>query len=195
MFSRRPYSRGSSRRRTSISHQHQTPAEVEAPGRYGLPRGNGGLYIPWPRPYSQLSHVSQVYGALSEYQGTGQRHKITFTEGAFEDTYRNHMRTLSDTRASAPVALRRVLHSLFNLVTQIAFFAARTDADICRIFLVKALPWRPALAAHPSSSTLSRSRSPTRPVSLSFARHPLLYALISRARCSVLILLWHIFRI
>ncbi|KAJ7744717.1 hypothetical protein B0H14DRAFT_3606912 [Mycena olivaceomarginata] len=38
-------------------------------------------------------------------------------EGAYEDTYQNHMNTLADTRDYAPVALHKVLHRLFNQVT------------------------------------------------------------------------------
>ncbi|KAJ6573313.1 hypothetical protein B0H10DRAFT_1964088 [Mycena sp. CBHHK59/15] len=61
--------------------------------------------------------ATAVYGALVEYRATGNHQKIPFTKGAYEDTYQNHMKTLSDTRASAPVALHKVLHALFNLVT------------------------------------------------------------------------------
>ncbi|KAJ6525371.1 hypothetical protein B0H19DRAFT_1276167 [Mycena capillaripes] len=59
--------------------------------------------------------ATAVYGALVEYRSTGTLQNIPFTEGAYEDVYRNHMRTLSDTRASAQVALHRVLHKLYNL--------------------------------------------------------------------------------
>ncbi|KAJ6549963.1 hypothetical protein B0H19DRAFT_850672, partial [Mycena capillaripes] len=58
--------------------------------------------------------ATAVYGALVEYRATGILQNIPFTEGAYEDIYRNHMRTLSDTRAAAPVALHRVLHKLYN---------------------------------------------------------------------------------
>ncbi|KAF8144741.1 hypothetical protein K438DRAFT_1873215 [Mycena galopus ATCC 62051] len=62
--------------------------------------------------------ATAVYGALVEYHATGILQNIPFTEGAYEDIYRNHMRTLSDTRAAAPIALHRVLHKLYNLVTE-----------------------------------------------------------------------------
>ncbi|KAJ7183756.1 hypothetical protein C8R46DRAFT_1186672 [Mycena filopes] len=62
--------------------------------------------------------ATAVYGALVQYRATGILQNIPFTEGAYEDIYRNHMRTLSDTRAAAPVALHRVLHKLYNLVTE-----------------------------------------------------------------------------
>ncbi|KAJ7846003.1 hypothetical protein B0H13DRAFT_2363317 [Mycena leptocephala] len=55
--------------------------------------------------------------AATAYRTTGERQTIAFTEGAYEDTYRNHMKTLSDTRDAAPVALHKVLHGLFNEVT------------------------------------------------------------------------------
>ncbi|KAJ6605727.1 hypothetical protein B0H10DRAFT_603934 [Mycena sp. CBHHK59/15] len=58
-----------------------------------------------------------LYATLLEYRLTGERQTINFTEGAYEETYRNHMKTLADTRAAAPVALHKVLHSLFNVVT------------------------------------------------------------------------------
>ncbi|KAF7372386.1 hypothetical protein MVEN_00099000 [Mycena venus] len=61
--------------------------------------------------------ATAVYGALVEYRATGTQQNIPFTEGAYEDIYRNHMRTLADTRAAAPNALHRVLHTLYNLVT------------------------------------------------------------------------------
>ncbi|KAJ7120568.1 hypothetical protein C8R43DRAFT_1136736 [Mycena crocata] len=61
--------------------------------------------------------ATALYAALLEYRTTGEHQTIAFTEGAYEDTYRNHMNTLSQTRASAPVALHKVLHGLFNEVT------------------------------------------------------------------------------
>jgi hypothetical protein len=63
-----------------------------------------------------------LYAALQEYRTTGERQVIAFTEGAYEDTYRNHMKTLADTRDAAPIALHKVLHGLFNDVTFVAFF-------------------------------------------------------------------------
>ncbi|KAJ7643459.1 hypothetical protein DFH06DRAFT_1333704 [Mycena polygramma] len=62
--------------------------------------------------------ATALYGSLVEYRATGKRQHIPFTEGAYEDVYRNHMKTLSDTRASAPTALRRVMHDLYTLVTE-----------------------------------------------------------------------------
>jgi hypothetical protein len=58
-----------------------------------------------------------VYASLVEYRATGERQNIPFTEGAYEDTYENHMKTLADTRDYAPVALHKVLHGLFTQVT------------------------------------------------------------------------------
>ncbi|KAJ7182039.1 hypothetical protein C8R46DRAFT_1068993 [Mycena filopes] len=58
-----------------------------------------------------------VYASLLEYRATGARQTIAFTEGAYEDTYQNHMKTLADTRDYAPVALHKVLHELFSQVT------------------------------------------------------------------------------
>ncbi|KAJ6559036.1 hypothetical protein B0H10DRAFT_2240555 [Mycena sp. CBHHK59/15] len=78
-----------------------------------------------------------VYGALVEYRATGNHQKIPFTEGAYEDTYRNHMKTLSDTRASAPVALHKVLHALFNLVTDTTAVQATVGSSSVLINLVE----------------------------------------------------------
>jgi hypothetical protein len=64
-----------------------------------------------------LAQVLQLYASLVEYRLTGERQTINFTEGAYEDTYRNHMKTLSDTRAAAPNALHKILHSLYLQVT------------------------------------------------------------------------------
>ncbi|KAJ7509402.1 hypothetical protein B0H11DRAFT_2427833 [Mycena galericulata] len=61
--------------------------------------------------------ATAVYAALLEYRTTGERQTVAFTEGAYEDTYRNHMKTLSDTRDAAPIALHKVLHTLYNDVT------------------------------------------------------------------------------
>jgi len=43
------------------------------------------------------------------------RQKIPLTASAYEDVYRNHMHTLSDTRTFSPKALHLVLHRLCNL--------------------------------------------------------------------------------
>ncbi|KAJ7302214.1 hypothetical protein DFH08DRAFT_826835 [Mycena albidolilacea] len=58
-----------------------------------------------------------IYAALVEYRLTGEHQNINFTEAAYEDTYRNHIKTLADTRTYAPVALHKVLHALYNDVT------------------------------------------------------------------------------
>ncbi|KAJ7737508.1 hypothetical protein B0H16DRAFT_1466150 [Mycena metata] len=60
--------------------------------------------------------ATTVYASLVEYRATGEHQNIPFTEGAYEDTYKNHMKTLADTRDYAPVALHQVLHGLFNQV-------------------------------------------------------------------------------
>jgi hypothetical protein len=65
------------------------------------------------------SDLVQLYASLMEYRATGERQTIAFTEGAYEDTYRNHMKTLADTRDYAPNALHNVLHRLFNFVTSV----------------------------------------------------------------------------
>ncbi|KAJ7795770.1 hypothetical protein B0H14DRAFT_2620654 [Mycena olivaceomarginata] len=61
--------------------------------------------------------ATAVYASLVEYRATGERQSIPFTEGAYEDTYENHMKTLADTRDYAPIALHKVLHGLFTQVT------------------------------------------------------------------------------
>ncbi|KAJ6598607.1 hypothetical protein B0H10DRAFT_732661 [Mycena sp. CBHHK59/15] len=61
--------------------------------------------------------ATALYASLMEYRATGERQTIAFTEGAYEDTYRNHMKTLTDTRDYARIALHKVLHGLFNEVT------------------------------------------------------------------------------
>ncbi|KAJ7730706.1 hypothetical protein DFH07DRAFT_703844, partial [Mycena maculata] len=63
--------------------------------------------------------ATAVYASLLEYRATGERQTIAFTEGAYEDTYRNHMKILSDTRDAAPIALHKVLHGLYNAVTSV----------------------------------------------------------------------------
>ncbi|KAJ6549719.1 hypothetical protein B0H19DRAFT_1264634 [Mycena capillaripes] len=62
--------------------------------------------------------ATALYAALVEYRLTGEHQSINFTEAAYEDTYRNHMKTLADTRTYAPNALHKVLHSLFNSVIE-----------------------------------------------------------------------------
>ncbi|KAJ7347281.1 hypothetical protein DFH08DRAFT_809039 [Mycena albidolilacea] len=57
--------------------------------------------------------ITAVYATLVEYCTTGERQAINFTEAAYEDTYRNHMKTLADTRGYAPNALHQVLHRLY----------------------------------------------------------------------------------
>ncbi|KAJ7250925.1 hypothetical protein C8J57DRAFT_1353887 [Mycena rebaudengoi] len=72
-----------------------------------------------PDPMVALAGTA-IYATLMEYRATGERQTIAFTEGAYEDTYRNHMKTLSDTRLAAPVALHKVLHGLFTAVTLVS---------------------------------------------------------------------------
>ncbi|KAJ6548928.1 hypothetical protein B0H19DRAFT_1265712 [Mycena capillaripes] len=56
-------------------------------------------------PDSMVSLVATaLYASLMEYRATGERLTIAFTEGAYEDIYRNHMKTLADTRDWAPNA-------------------------------------------------------------------------------------------
>ncbi|KAJ6491546.1 hypothetical protein DFH09DRAFT_1338427, partial [Mycena vulgaris] len=62
--------------------------------------------------------ATAIYAALVEYCLTGEQQSINFTEGAYEDTYRNHMKTLSDTRAMAAVPIHQLLHRLYNEVTE-----------------------------------------------------------------------------
>jgi hypothetical protein len=78
----------------------------------------------------RVANFFQVYGALVEYRATGILQNIPFTEGAYEDIYRNHMRTLIDTRATAPVALHHVLHRLYILVTY-CFTLPRLSPYLC----------------------------------------------------------------
>ncbi|KAJ7736002.1 hypothetical protein B0H14DRAFT_2639067 [Mycena olivaceomarginata] len=60
-----------------------------------------------------MTWYSQVYATLVEYRTTGERQPINFTKAAYKDTYRNHMKSLADTRVYAPKALGRVLHRLY----------------------------------------------------------------------------------
>ncbi|KAJ7466391.1 hypothetical protein FB451DRAFT_412753 [Mycena latifolia] len=57
--------------------------------------------------------ATAVYAALLELRMTGQRQNIPFTEDAYEDTYRNHMETLSQVRGTAPTAMHKLMHELF----------------------------------------------------------------------------------
>lgn len=59
----------------------------------------------------------QVYASLVEYRMTGRRQNIPFTEDAYEDTYRNHIATLEQTRKNARKGMHRILHELFTEVT------------------------------------------------------------------------------
>ncbi|KAJ6580142.1 hypothetical protein DFH09DRAFT_1146621 [Mycena vulgaris] len=61
--------------------------------------------------------ATAVYASLLELRMTGERQPMAFTEDAFEDIYRVHIKTLEDTRASAPLPMHRVLHGLFKDVT------------------------------------------------------------------------------
>ncbi|KAJ6566595.1 hypothetical protein B0H19DRAFT_1066886 [Mycena capillaripes] len=61
--------------------------------------------------------ATAVYASLLELRMTGERQPMAFTENAFEDIYRIHMKTLEDTRSNAKNALHKVLHKLFTDVT------------------------------------------------------------------------------
>ncbi|KAJ7834150.1 hypothetical protein B0H14DRAFT_2591075 [Mycena olivaceomarginata] len=65
----------------------------------------------------ELPDAMVALTATAVTRATGERQNIPFTEGAYEDTYENHMKTLADTRDYAPVALHKVLHGLFTQVT------------------------------------------------------------------------------
>ncbi|KAF8206889.1 hypothetical protein K438DRAFT_1756229 [Mycena galopus ATCC 62051] len=57
---------------------------------------------------------------------------------AYEDVYRNHMCTLSNTRAFSPKALHVVLHRLYNLLTESTMATSNaTDSSALRINLVE----------------------------------------------------------
>ncbi|KAJ6615882.1 hypothetical protein B0H10DRAFT_2220060 [Mycena sp. CBHHK59/15] len=77
-----------------------------------------------------------VYAVLMEYNMNGEHKNIPFTEDAYEDTYRNHRTTLSDTRGSAPKSLHQVLHKLFNSVTASKGVQATTVSSSVLINLV-----------------------------------------------------------
>ncbi|KAJ7697316.1 hypothetical protein B0H14DRAFT_3905028 [Mycena olivaceomarginata] len=62
--------------------------------------------------------TTAVYATLVEYRTTGERQPINFTEAAYKDTYRNHMKTIADTRVYAPKALGQVLHRLYLETTR-----------------------------------------------------------------------------
>ncbi|KAJ7175570.1 hypothetical protein C8R46DRAFT_1214042 [Mycena filopes] len=62
--------------------------------------------------------ATAVHAALTAYRTTGKYQKIPFTASAYEDVYRNHMRTLSDTRAYSPKALNVVLHRLYDALNE-----------------------------------------------------------------------------
>ncbi|KAJ7467313.1 hypothetical protein B0H11DRAFT_2284430 [Mycena galericulata] len=70
-----------------------------------------------PDPMVALA-ATAIYAALVEYRLTGEHQSINFIEGAYEDTYRNHIKTLTDTRILAGYPLHKVLHRLFNEVTE-----------------------------------------------------------------------------
>ncbi|KAJ7850157.1 hypothetical protein B0H14DRAFT_3452078 [Mycena olivaceomarginata] len=62
--------------------------------------------------------TTAVYATLVEYCTTGERQPINFTEAAYEDTCRNHMKTIADTRVYALKALGQVLHRLYLETTE-----------------------------------------------------------------------------
>ncbi|KAJ6548323.1 hypothetical protein B0H10DRAFT_2243064 [Mycena sp. CBHHK59/15] len=61
--------------------------------------------------------ATATYASLLELCLTGERQPIAFTEDAFEDIYRIHIKTLVDTHAAAPISMHKVLHQLFHDVT------------------------------------------------------------------------------
>ncbi|KAJ7673176.1 hypothetical protein DFH06DRAFT_57121 [Mycena polygramma] len=75
-------------------------------------------YVPSLVSCSSSDHGIQVYATLVEFRTTDERQAINFTEAAYEDTYRNHMKTLADTRAYALRALRQILHRLYLETTE-----------------------------------------------------------------------------
>ncbi|KAJ7125732.1 hypothetical protein C8R46DRAFT_1203168 [Mycena filopes] len=85
--------------------QHLTSTSTRYPNRKEL-------------PYPMVALAGTViYASLLEYRPTGERININFTEGAYEDTYINHMKTLTETAAWAPKATHQLMHSLFNQIT------------------------------------------------------------------------------
>ncbi|KAJ7231112.1 hypothetical protein C8J57DRAFT_1581254 [Mycena rebaudengoi] len=58
-----------------------------------------------------------IFAGLSEYQNNGTRQVLKFTEGAYENTYRYHCKTLADSRADAPTTTAKLLHAIYADVT------------------------------------------------------------------------------
>lgn len=58
----------------------------------------------------------EVLGSLSEYQLTGRRQKIQFTESAYEGTYRYHLKSIADARATAPTTVAQLMHEMYMAV-------------------------------------------------------------------------------
>ncbi|KAJ7769277.1 hypothetical protein B0H16DRAFT_1452485 [Mycena metata] len=67
--------------------------------------------------------ATAVYASLVEYRATGE-----CQNSAYEDTYKNHMKTLANTRDYAPVALHQVLHGLFKQL--ICFFSDEKSTQL-----------------------------------------------------------------
>ncbi|KAF7336311.1 hypothetical protein MVEN_02179500 [Mycena venus] len=61
--------------------------------------------------------ANAMLGALSEYQLTGTRQGIKFTESAYEDSYRYHLKTIATQRSDAPKAFAKLLHAIYLAVT------------------------------------------------------------------------------
>ncbi|KAK7041205.1 hypothetical protein R3P38DRAFT_3179809 [Favolaschia claudopus] len=83
-----------------------------------------------------LDGCPRGHGALVEHRNTGRRQNIAFSEDAYESTYRNHMDTLSLTRKSAPNSMHRILHQLFNDVTeadQVAHTTSGSSATLIQL--------------------------------------------------------------
>ncbi|KAJ7918863.1 hypothetical protein B0H13DRAFT_1991135 [Mycena leptocephala] len=77
--------------------------------------------------------ATAIYAALVEYRLTGEHQLINFTEAAYADTYRNHMKTLADTRDYAGTALHKVLHSLYNNVMQSVQASAGSSSTLINL--------------------------------------------------------------
>ncbi|KAJ7937602.1 hypothetical protein B0H13DRAFT_2302418 [Mycena leptocephala] len=63
-----------------------------------------------------LVHL-QIYSALCEYQLTGTRQNIKFTENVYEDSYRHHQASLACSRNTAPTSTAWVMHAIYKDVT------------------------------------------------------------------------------
>ncbi|KAJ7246659.1 hypothetical protein C8J57DRAFT_1241300 [Mycena rebaudengoi] len=69
-----------------------------------------------PPPILSLAGTA-IFAGHSEYQNNGTRQVLKFTEGAYENTYRYHCKTLADSRAAAPTTTAKLLHAIYADVT------------------------------------------------------------------------------